>query len=134
MLHSHTTFLLDLKFTSSSSTPFEVQPRVWAVQPEQLLELQRLFSSAARMRVIRLPNPSRIPWFAFYIIFTLLQQATAERELKFVAVVSRFIFCLVVGNMGNSIWLSNQRRSAVALSLFDLETRLPFGLQLVKAS
>ncbi|EOA99410.1 Prostatic acid phosphatase, partial [Anas platyrhynchos] len=46
-------------------------------------------SSAARMRVIRLPNPSRIPWFAFYIIFTLLQQATAERELKFVAVVFR---------------------------------------------
>uniref|UniRef100_U3IDR4 acid phosphatase n=1 Tax=Anas platyrhynchos platyrhynchos TaxID=8840 RepID=U3IDR4_ANAPP len=41
------------------------------------------------MRVIRLPNPSRIPWFAFYIIFTLLQQATAERELKFVAVVFR---------------------------------------------
>ncbi|XP_035172956.1 prostatic acid phosphatase-like isoform X3 [Oxyura jamaicensis] len=41
------------------------------------------------MRVIQLPNPSRILCFAFYIIFTLLQQATAERELKFVAVVFR---------------------------------------------
>ncbi|NXI61865.1 PPAP phosphatase, partial [Anseranas semipalmata] len=45
--------------------------------------------SAARMGVIWLPNASRILCFAFHIIFILLQQATAERELKFVVVVFR---------------------------------------------
>ncbi|OXB65938.1 hypothetical protein ASZ78_002686 [Callipepla squamata] len=89
---SRTTFLLDLKFTSHSSTPFEVQPPILAAQPEQVQELQVLFSSAARMGVIWLPNPSRILCFIFHVTFILLQQSTAERELKFVVAVSRIVF------------------------------------------
>ncbi|KFZ45627.1 Prostatic acid phosphatase, partial [Antrostomus carolinensis] len=46
-------------------------------------------SSFARMEVIWLPNPSRILYFSFHIILILLQQTTAERELKFVVVVFR---------------------------------------------
>ncbi|NXJ09130.1 PPAP phosphatase, partial [Odontophorus gujanensis] len=46
-------------------------------------------SSAARMGVIWLPNPSRILCFIFYVTFILLQQGTAERELKFVVAVFR---------------------------------------------
>ncbi|XP_009462761.1 PREDICTED: prostatic acid phosphatase [Nipponia nippon] len=41
------------------------------------------------MGVIRLSNPSRILYFSFHIILILLQQTTAERELKFVVVVFR---------------------------------------------
>lgn len=113
MLRSHTTFLLDLKFTSHSSTPFEVQPPILAVQPEQLQQLQVLFSSAARMGVIRLANLSRILCFAFHVTFIQLQPATAEKELKFVVAVSRFVFYLIVGNAGNLVCLSNQTRHAV---------------------
>ncbi|NXC25155.1 PPAP phosphatase, partial [Campylorhamphus procurvoides] len=46
-------------------------------------------SSSARMGVRQLPNPSRILCFSFHLILTLLQQTTAERELKFVLVVFR---------------------------------------------
>ncbi|NXP04026.1 PPAP phosphatase, partial [Thinocorus orbignyianus] len=46
-------------------------------------------SSSARMGAIRLPNPARILCFSFHIILILLQEATAGRELKFVAVVFR---------------------------------------------
>ncbi|KFP17148.1 Prostatic acid phosphatase, partial [Egretta garzetta] len=46
-------------------------------------------SSSARMGVIQFPNPSRILCFSFCIILILLQQTTAERELKFVVVVFR---------------------------------------------
>ncbi|NXU87880.1 PPAP phosphatase, partial [Xiphorhynchus elegans] len=46
-------------------------------------------SSSARMGVRQLPNPSRILGFSFPLILTLLQQTTAERELKFVLVVFR---------------------------------------------
>ncbi|NWR93206.1 PPAP phosphatase, partial [Furnarius figulus] len=45
--------------------------------------------SSARMGVRQLPNPSRILCFSFHLILTLLQQTTAERELKFVLVVFR---------------------------------------------
>lgn len=96
----------------------KVQPCVWAVPPEQLLELQSLFSLSATMGVIQLPNPSRILGFSFHIILILLQQTTAERELKFVVVVSRFVFSFVLGNTGNFIWLLNQTSCAVALRLF----------------
>ncbi|KAM6101712.1 prostatic acid phosphatase-like [Theristicus caerulescens] len=41
------------------------------------------------MGVIWLSNPSRILCFSFHIILILLQQTTAERELKFVVVVFR---------------------------------------------
>ncbi|NXI43066.1 PPAP phosphatase, partial [Galbula dea] len=46
-------------------------------------------SSPARMGVIWLPSPPRILCFSFYIILTLLEQTTAERELKFVVAVFR---------------------------------------------
>lgn len=81
----------------------KVQPDVWAVQPEQLLELQSLFSSSARMGVIWLPNPSRILCFSFHITLLLLQQTTAERELKFVVAVSSFVSYFVAWNTGNLI-------------------------------
>lgn len=92
----------------------KVHPGVWAVQPEQLLEPQSLFSSSASMGAIRLPNPSRILCFSFHITLILLQQTTAERELKFVVVVSRFVLCFVAGNTGNPIWLSNKLCSCFA--------------------
>ncbi|KAJ7404550.1 Prostatic acid phosphatase [Willisornis vidua] len=41
------------------------------------------------MGVRQLPNPSRILCFSFHLVLTLLQQTTAERELKFVVVVFR---------------------------------------------
>ncbi|XP_071417317.1 prostatic acid phosphatase-like isoform X2 [Pithys albifrons albifrons] len=41
------------------------------------------------MGVRQLPNLSRILCFSFHLILTLLQQTTAERELKFVVVVFR---------------------------------------------
>ncbi|XP_069667802.1 prostatic acid phosphatase isoform X2 [Haliaeetus albicilla] len=41
------------------------------------------------MGVIQLPNPFRILCFSFQSILVLLQQSTAERELKFVVVVFR---------------------------------------------
>uniref|UniRef100_A0A8B9S116 acid phosphatase n=1 Tax=Accipiter nisus TaxID=211598 RepID=A0A8B9S116_9AVES len=41
------------------------------------------------MGVIQLPNPFRILCFSFHAILVLLQQSTAERELKFVVVVFR---------------------------------------------
>ncbi|XP_051466814.1 prostatic acid phosphatase-like [Apus apus] len=41
------------------------------------------------MGVIRLPKPARILCFSFHIILILLQQTTAERELKFVVTVFR---------------------------------------------
>ncbi|NXD77026.1 PPAP phosphatase, partial [Halcyon senegalensis] len=46
-------------------------------------------SSSARMAVIWLPSPSRILWFSFHVLLTLLQETTAERELKFVVAVFR---------------------------------------------
>ncbi|NXF47803.1 PPAP phosphatase, partial [Oceanites oceanicus] len=46
-------------------------------------------SSSARMGVIWLPNPSTILCLSFHIILILVQQTTAERELKFVVVVFR---------------------------------------------
>ncbi|NWQ81260.1 PPAP phosphatase, partial [Columbina picui] len=46
-------------------------------------------SSSASMGVTWLPNPSRILCFSFHIILILLQQTTAERELKFVVAVFR---------------------------------------------
>ncbi|NXT45818.1 PPAP phosphatase, partial [Pluvianellus socialis] len=46
-------------------------------------------SSSARMGAIWVPNSPRILCFSFHIILILLQQTTAERELKFVAVVFR---------------------------------------------
>ncbi|NXL87134.1 PPAP phosphatase, partial [Alectura lathami] len=46
-------------------------------------------SSAARMGVTWLPNPPRVLCFAVHFTFILLQQATAERELKFVVAVFR---------------------------------------------
>ncbi|KFU85056.1 Prostatic acid phosphatase, partial [Chaetura pelagica] len=45
--------------------------------------------SSARMGVIWLPSPARILCFSFHIILILLQQTTAERELKFVVAVFR---------------------------------------------
>ncbi|NXU51298.1 PPAP phosphatase, partial [Turnix velox] len=45
--------------------------------------------SSARMGVILLLNPAGILCFTFYVFLVLLQQTTAERELKFVAVVFR---------------------------------------------
>ncbi|XP_065609745.1 prostatic acid phosphatase-like [Cyrtonyx montezumae] len=41
------------------------------------------------MGVIWLPNPSRILCFIFHVTFILLQQGTAERQLKFVVAVFR---------------------------------------------
>jgi len=72
------------------------------------------------MGVTWIPSPSRILSFSFHIILILLQQTTAERELKFVVVVSRFVFYFVVGNTGNLVWLLNQTTYAVALPLFRL--------------
>ncbi|NWU18064.1 PPAP phosphatase, partial [Cephalopterus ornatus] len=47
-------------------------------------------SSSARMGVmIQVPNLSRILCFSFHLILILLQQTTAERQLKFVVVVFR---------------------------------------------